>query len=76
MNQQIEHVVTLPNDLQTSFDPVKLRSLEELGVLQAAEQVALGHSLGRAVAERVQHVAFKLSKCQSKKTKVASLTSF
>lgn len=33
VNQEIEHVVTLSADLETSFDPVEIGLLEEFGVL-------------------------------------------
>ena len=39
VNQQVEHVVTLPANLQTSFDPIQTRCLEELGRLQLMEEV-------------------------------------
>lgn len=39
MNEQIEHVVTLPADLQPHLHPVQLGGLEELCCLKGAEQV-------------------------------------
>ena len=56
MNQQVEHVETLPADLQTRLDPIQLSCLEELGVLQAPEQVSLAHRLGWLLLERVENV--------------------
>ena len=41
MDEQIEHVVALPADLQSCFNPVKLCQLEELRLLEGAEQIAL-----------------------------------
>ena len=39
VNQEVQHVEALPADLQTSFNPVNGRLLEELGTLQAAAQI-------------------------------------
>jgi hypothetical protein len=33
VDKEIEHIVTLSTDLKTSFDPVEIGLLEELGVL-------------------------------------------
>ena len=59
MNQQVEHVVTLPANLQASFDPIQTRCLEELGRLQLTEEVLPRHSLLRAGLELVQNEAFE-----------------
>jgi len=56
VNQQVEHVETLPADLQTRLDPIQLSRLEELGILQAPEQVSLAHRLGWLLLERVENV--------------------
>ena len=39
VDQEVQHVEALPADLQTSFNPVNGRLLEELGTLQAAAQI-------------------------------------
>ena len=59
VNQQVEHVVTLPANLQTSFDPIQTHCLEELGHLQLMEEVLLHHSLLQACLELVQNEAFE-----------------
>lgn len=41
MNQQVQHVVTLPANLQTSLNPIQSRRLEKLGRLELTEQVFL-----------------------------------
>ena len=58
VNQQVEHVVTLPGNLETSFDPIQTHCLEELGRLQLTEEV-LRHSLLRAGLELIQNKAFE-----------------
>ena len=55
VNQQVEHVVTLPANLQTSFNQIQTRCLEELGHLQLTEEVLPCHSLLRAGLELVQN---------------------
>ena len=37
VNQQIQHVVALSADLQSHFNPVKSRGLEELGSFERPE---------------------------------------
>ena len=59
MNQEIEHVVTLPTHLQTDFDPVELGALEEFRLLQRDEQVSALHRLRRALMQLVQHETFQ-----------------
>jgi hypothetical protein len=62
VDEEVEHVVALSADLETCLDPVERRLLEKLGVLQAAEEVALGHGLGLAVVKSVQDVGFELGR--------------
>ena len=59
VNRQVEYVVTLPANLQTSLDPIQTRCLEELGRLQLTEEVLPRHSLLRAGLELVQNEAFE-----------------
>lgn len=40
MDQQVEHVVALSTDLQSSLNPVQRRRLEELGRLERSEQIS------------------------------------
>jgi hypothetical protein len=56
VNQEVEHVVTLPADLQAGLDPVQIRDLEELCVLELAEQDLFALWLRMAMLERVEHV--------------------
>lgn len=60
VDEEVEHVVTLSTDLQTCFDPVERGTLEELGVLQALEEVPFGHCLGFLVMQGVQDVDLEL----------------
>jgi hypothetical protein len=60
VDEQVEHIVTLANDLETGLDPVECSLLEELGVLQRPEQVALSHCLRRFVVDGVKDVDFQL----------------
>ena len=59
MNEEIEHVVALTANLETSFDPVDPCGLEELCSLEGTEQVLLCHGLWRTMLEFVQDEAFK-----------------
>lgn len=49
VDKEVKHVITLSTDLKTSFDPVEIGLLEELGVFQTSEQVSLDHCLGSFV---------------------------
>lgn len=40
VNQQVQHVVTLPAHLETNFYPIQLCGLEKFGGLERAEQVS------------------------------------
>lgn len=59
MNEEVEHIVALATDLQTSFYPVDLRGLEELGRLQRSEEILLGHSFRRTMLQFVQNEALE-----------------
>lgn len=59
MNQQVQHVVALAADLQSRFNPIESRRLEELGRLERSEQVALLLRFRAAVLQRVQNVVFQ-----------------
>mmetsp|Transcript_34164 Transcript_34164/g.96254 ORF Transcript_34164/g.96254 Transcript_34164/m.96254 type:complete len:297 (-) Transcript_34164:851-1741(-) len=59
VDKQVQHVVTLATDLESRFDPVDLRGLEELGGLERLEEVPLLHGLGRAVLQGVEHVGLE-----------------
>ena len=45
VNQQVEHVVTLPANLQTSLDPIQMHCLEKFSCIQLTEEVLPRHSL-------------------------------
>lgn len=51
VNQQIEHVVALPANLQTHFHPVQLGGLKELGGLEGAEQIPATHQRENQINE-------------------------
>mmetsp|Transcript_3491 Transcript_3491/g.11579 ORF Transcript_3491/g.11579 Transcript_3491/m.11579 type:complete len:907 (-) Transcript_3491:778-3498(-) len=51
VDEQVEHVVALPADLQAGLDPVELRRLEELGRAQRLEQVLLLERLRRLLVQ-------------------------
>ena len=59
MNEEVEHVVALPADLQPHLHPVQAGGLEELGGLEGPEQVPLPLGLGRAVVEGVEDVVLE-----------------
>ena len=40
MNEEVEHVVALPADLQSRLDPIHPRRLEELGRLDCIHEIA------------------------------------
>jgi len=58
VNQQVEHVVTLPANLQTSLDPIQMRCLEKFSHIQLMEEVLPCHSLLRMGLELVQNGEF------------------
>lgn len=43
VDKQIQHIVSLPANLQSSLDPIQPRRLEEFGTLQLPEKVLFGH---------------------------------
>jgi hypothetical protein len=59
VDKQIQHVITLPANLQSSFNPVQLGNLEEFSGLELAEKTLLVHGLGRAMLEFIENVAFE-----------------
>mmetsp|Transcript_13648 Transcript_13648/g.34058 ORF Transcript_13648/g.34058 Transcript_13648/m.34058 type:complete len:266 (-) Transcript_13648:916-1713(-) len=59
MDQQIEHVVALSANLQPSFDPVELRSFEELRLTKRAEKVLLLQPFRCFLVQLVQDVALQ-----------------
>ena len=58
VNQQVEHVVTLPANLQTSLDPIQTCCLEKFSCIQLTEEVLPRHSLLRTGLELVQNGEF------------------
>lgn len=57
VNQQVQHIVALSTDVQTSLDPVKFGQLEELCCLKSFEQVSFVLRLGVLVMKRIQNPA-------------------
>lgn len=57
VDQKVQHVVTLATNLKTSFHPIELGSLEELRLLETAEEVLLVQGFGWSVLECVQDIA-------------------
>ena len=53
VNQKIEHVVALPADLKTGFDPIKLRQLKEFGLLKGTEKISFVLCLGTPVVQTI-----------------------
>ena len=47
VDKQIKHVVALPANLQTHFNPVQLGGLKELGGLEGAEQIPESQQTGK-----------------------------
>ena len=59
MNQKVQHVITLPTNLQTSLYPVQPSCLEELGGFELSEQVLLGHRFLWPRLELVQNITLQ-----------------
>jgi hypothetical protein len=59
VDEEVEHVVALPADLQAGLDPVDLRALEELSRGEGAEEVLLVERLARLAVQLVEHVALE-----------------
>ena len=59
VNQQVQHVPSLPTNLKTNLDPIQRSLLKELGGFERAEEVALPLGLGRPVLQGVQHVVLE-----------------
>lgn len=60
VNEEVQHVVSLSDDLQTGLHPVEVGTLEELGVLQTSEQVPLGHCLRSLVMQSIEDIVLEL----------------
>jgi hypothetical protein len=45
VDKQVQHIVSLPANLQSSLDPIQPRRLEKFGSLQLPEKVLFGHGL-------------------------------
>ena len=59
VDQQVEHVIALSTDLEASLYPIKLCQLEELSLLESAEQIALVLCLGSFVVQAVEDPTLK-----------------
>jgi hypothetical protein len=59
MDQEVQHIVTLPANLKASLNPIQLGRLEELGRLELTEKILLRHSLLWSCVELVKHKAFE-----------------
>ena len=59
MDQEVEHVIPLPADLQTSFNPVQFCRLEELRCFQLTEEILLRHRLLRPRSEFIENKALE-----------------
>lgn len=59
MDQEIQHVVALTTNLQTSFDPIECRCLEELRRFERSEQVSLLLWLRATMLQCVENVIFQ-----------------
>lgn len=58
MNEEVEHVVALAADLQSSLDPVQLGRLEELCGFELAEKVLFIEGFRGTMFEGVEDIAF------------------
>ena len=56
MDEQIEHVVPLPADLQPRLDPIELGGLEKFGVAQRREELLLLQPLGDIMSCQLKQV--------------------
>ena len=59
MDQKVEHVVTLATDLKASLNPIELRKLEELGLLESSEQVSLVLCLRALMVQTIEDPALQ-----------------
>mmetsp|Transcript_15679 Transcript_15679/g.34077 ORF Transcript_15679/g.34077 Transcript_15679/m.34077 type:complete len:308 (-) Transcript_15679:1238-2161(-) len=55
VDEEIKHVVPLPTDLQTNFDPIQFSALEEFGRLETSEEVLSVFTRHRTRMELIQH---------------------
>lgn len=59
VDEQVEHVVTLPDYLEASFDPVELSHLEELGLSECLQKRPFVLGLGGLVVKLVKNPNFE-----------------
>ena len=59
VDKQIQHVITLPANLQSCFNPIQLGNLEKLSGLELAKKALLVHRLGRTVLEFIEDIALE-----------------
>ena len=55
VDQQVQHVVPLPANLKTSFNPIKFSTLEKLGGCKRSEKVFFLLSFRRSVMQLIKH---------------------
>ena len=59
VDQKVEHVVTLATDLKASLNPIELRKLEELSLLESSEQVSLVLCLRALMVQTIEDPALQ-----------------
>ena len=59
MDQKVEHVVTLATDLKACLNPIELRKLEELSLLESSEQVSLVLCLRALMVQTIEDPALQ-----------------
>ena len=59
MDKQIQHIITLPANLQPCFNPIQLGDLEKLSGLELAKKALLVHGLGRTMLEFIEDIALE-----------------
>ena len=59
VDQQVQHIVALSADLETSLNPVQLCQLEELCLLKSFEKVALGCRLWASMVQGILYPTFQ-----------------
>ena len=57
--EKVEHIVPLPANLEADFDPIQLGALEELGCLEAGEEVLFILGRGGSGTDLIKHPGLK-----------------
>lgn len=59
VDKQIQHIIALPANLQSCFNPIQLGDLEKLSCLELAKKALLVHGLGRTMLDLIEDIALE-----------------